>query len=142
MAKVFPDKFPVGEQGIKTPGYYLNEQLKTNLDLAKGAILKDWDMVFIVDGAEGSGKSVIAQQIGFYCDPSLTLDRIVFTAEDFKKAVLSANKYQCVIFDEGYAGLSSRQAMSDVNKSLVAMLMEIRQKNLFIIIVLPSFCLN
>jgi len=118
---------------------YVDGYLKSALDTAKTAILKDWDMVLCVDGTEGGGKSVFAQQIANYCDPTLVLDRICFTPEEFVEAVKKADKYQAVIFDEGYTGLSSRSTMSEVNKALVEMLAEIRQKNLFIIIVVPSF---
>lgn len=34
---------------------YLDGFLKANLDLAKDVIKKDWDMIFLVDGYEGSG---------------------------------------------------------------------------------------
>lgn len=119
--------------------YYLDGYLKTNLDTAKAVIKKDWDMIFSVDGYEGSGKSVFAMQVGYYLDPTLNLDRVVFTPRDFQKAVLSAEKYQTIIYDEAYTGLSSRAAMSLVNRTLVKMLAEIRQKNLFVLIVMPTF---
>jgi len=118
---------------------YMDGYLKTNLDTAKRIIRKDWDMIAAVDGYEGSGKSVFTMQVACYVDTTMTLDRIVFTPKDFQKAVLGANKYQAVIYDEAYTGLSSRAAMSMVNRILVKMLAEIRQKNLFIFIVMPSF---
>ena len=40
---------------------YMDGFLKRNLDEAKRVIKKDWDMVFVIDGYEGSGKSVLAQ---------------------------------------------------------------------------------
>lgn len=119
--------------------FYMDGILKSNLDTAKEVIKQDWDMLFCVDGVEGSGKSTLAIQSAFYCDPSLTMERIVFTPQDFKNAILKAEPFQAVIYDEGYSGLSSRGVMSEVNKSLVAMLAEIRQKNLFVFIVMPTF---
>lgn len=113
--------------------------LKSNLDIAKGVIKDDWDMVLLVDGYEGSGKSVMAQQCGWYLDNTLDINRICFTPEEFKTAILNSAKYQCVIYDEAYTGLSSRGTMGAINKAIVSMLAEIRQKNLFIIIVMPSF---
>jgi len=139
MARVYTKLFPPGYSTNKLHGFYMNDIMKKNLDLARRTIKKDWDMVYLIDGAEGSGKSVLAQQIGFYCAPRMKLKNIVFNPDDFRKRVLDSGKYDCVIFDEAYAGLSSRKAMSDINKGLVAMLTEIRQKNLFIIVVLPSF---
>lgn len=119
--------------------FYIDGYLKQNLDHAKNVVKKDWDMVFLVDGVEGSGKSVLAMQIGFFCDPTLTLDRIVFTPSDFQSAIIKAKKYQTVIYDEAYTGLSSRAAMSQINKTLIKMLAEIRQKNLFVLVVMPTF---
>jgi len=119
--------------------FYMDEILKTNLDVAKNVIEKDWDMVFAIDGQEGSGKSVFAQQIATYCDPTFVIDRIVFTPNTFRKAILSAGKYQSVIYDEAYTGLSSRATMSMINRTLISMLAEIRQKNLFVFVVMPTF---
>ncbi len=118
---------------------YLDGYLKSNLDLAMKVIKKDWDMVFTVDGYEGSGKSVIAQQCAKYLDPTLTIERIAFNSKEFKQAINKADKYQAVVYDEAYGGLASRQAMSAVNKALVSMLAQIRQKNLYVFIVLPCF---
>lgn len=119
--------------------HWKDTYLMENLDTAKVIIKKDWDMLFIYDGNEGSGKSVMAMQDAYYCDPTLTLDRVAFTPEEFKKAVLSADKYQAVIYDEAYTGLSSRATMSMINRTLVTMLAEIRQKNLFVFVVCPCF---
>ena len=119
--------------------FYLHKWLKSNFDIAIKVVKKDWDMVFVIDGTEGGGKSVLAQQVAKYCDPTLTIDRIVFTPHQFKDAVMKAEKYQAIVYDEAYAGLGSRGTMSHVNIMLVKMLTEIRQKNLFIFIVLPTF---
>jgi hypothetical protein len=119
--------------------YYMDGYLEKNLLTAKNVIKKDWDMVFIVDGAEGSGKSVLAMQMAYYCDPTLTLERIVFTPNTFRKAIIQAKQYQAVIYDEAYTGLSARATMSMINRALVSMLAEIRQKNLFVFVVMPTF---
>ena len=119
--------------------FYMDGYHKTNLDLAKKVIKQDWDMIFVYDGYEGCGKSVKAMQDAYYCDPTLILKRIVFNPDDFKEAVLKAKPLQAVVYDEAYGGLSSKGAMGKVNKSIVQMLTVIREKNLFIFIVLPTF---
>jgi len=119
--------------------FSMDGYLHKNLTTAKEIIKKDWDMLFVLDGIEGGGKSVLAQQMAKFLDPNFNLDKIVFTPNNFEKVVKEANKYSCIVYDEAFAGLSSRAAMSRVNRSLVKMLTEIRQKNLFIIIVLPTF---
>lgn len=121
------------------PYYYIDEKIRRKLDEDKEKVLKyDWDRVFIVDGQEGSGKSLLALQLGYYLDSSLTLDRVTFNAEAFASAIDDAEKGQAVIFDEAFNGLSSSAATSRMNRFLVRKLMECRQKNLFIIIVLPT----
>lgn len=120
-------------------GKYINEFTRQNLELAKSVIQKDFDMIFFVDGAEGSGKSVLAMQLAYYCDRTININRICFSAKEFEKAVKSADKYTAVIYDEAYTGLSSRATMSLVNRTLINMLVEIRQRNLFIFILAPSW---
>ena len=123
-------------------GYYISSPIKSMLDKAKIKVIKqDWDRVYLIDGGEGTGKSVLGLQLGYYLDPTLTLDRITFNGEDFSKAVNKADKNQCIIFDEAFNGLASSGATSKMNRFLVRKLMECRQKNLFIIIILPTFFL-
>jgi len=102
---------------------------------------KDNDGVYIVDGGEGAGKSVLAMQLAKKTDPTFTLDRICFTPDEFTKAILKARKGQAVVFDEAFTGLSSRGSLTEVNRLLVSLMMEMRQKNLFVIIVMPTFFL-
>lgn len=120
---------------------YINEKIKVNLDRIKKVIRKDWDFIFIVDGMEGAGKSVLAQQLAWYCDPTIEGDitRICFSPDEFSKAIKKSPKYTAVIYDEAMEGMNSRAAMSQVNRMLNQTLAQIRQKNLFIFIVLPSF---
>jgi len=122
-----------------TGDFSMDGYLKSNLDVAKRVIYDDWDMIILVDGTERGGKSVMAMQMAYYCDPTLSLDRVCLTAADFKKAVINAKPYTAVIYDEAFTGLSSRNTMTKINKSLVEMLAEIGQKNLFIFIVCPTF---
>lgn len=123
--------------------YYLDKRLKKNLDVKVIPSLhkKDKDCVIVVDGTEGSGKSTLAFQIGKYVDPSLDLTRVTFNAEQFRQAIYKAKSYQCVIYDEAFTGLSSRAALSGINRMLISLMMQMRQKNLFVIIVLPTIFL-
>jgi len=119
--------------------FYMDNFLKHAFDTAKKKIKDDWDFVFVYDGVEGSGKSVKAMQDAYYCDQTMTFERYAFTPFQFKKVVQNASKYQAVVYDEAHSGLNSRAAMSMINRSLVSMLTEIRQKNLFVFIILPTF---
>jgi len=105
----------------------------------KPAVQKeDFDFVMVVDGEEGSGKSVFAFQIAKVLNPNFNLSNICFNADDFINAVTKAKKNDCIVFDEAFTGLSSRASLSEINNLVIALMMEMRQKNLFIIIVMPS----
>ena len=118
---------------------YMDGYLKKNLSMGMKVIKKDWDMCIIVDGYEGSGKSVLAQQCASFVDTTFNIERICFTPKEFVTQINKAQKYSAVIYDEAYGGMSSRAAMSEVNRSLMSVLAEIRQKNLWVFIVLPCF---
>ena len=110
------------------------------LDKIKKLIGKrDRDYVLIIDGEEGCGKSTLACQIAKYVDPSFNESRMCLRPQDFREAVVGASKGQAVVFDEAFTGLASRSVMTEINKSIVELMMEMRKKNLFVIIVIPSF---
>jgi len=113
-------------------------KLKNNLEFIKKDVRGDMDALFIVDGREGSGKSVLTLQMAYYVDPTLTLDRVCFTGAEFSEAVKKAKKYQAVVYDEAITGARAAKWANDVNKSLVELLATIRQKNLVIFMVIPS----
>jgi hypothetical protein len=127
----------------KEISYYLDHRLKDNLDtkVIKSLQQKDKDCVLVIDGKEGSGKSTLALQVAKYVDPSLDLSRVVFDAESFRQAIFKAKKGQAVVFDEAFTGLSSRASLSGINRALVSLMMQMRQKNLFVVMVLPTFFL-
>lgn len=129
------------ERGEKK--FYMDNGLARVLEkkVIKRVKKKDKDWCCIVDGEEGAGKSVFAMQLGSYLDHDLDISRICFFPEEFKKAVQTAKKGQCVIFDEAFRGMSSRSTLKAVNKVIIELMMECRQKNLFIIVVLPTFFL-
>ncbi len=123
--------------------YSMDSRMKHNLDekIIPSLQKRDKDCVLVIDGKEGSGKSTLAFQIGKYVDPSLTLKRVVFSPDGFREAILSAKKGQCVIYDEAFTGFSSRNSLSPVNRVLVSLSMQMRQKNLLVLIVLPTIFL-
>jgi len=140
IVKIIDKSFKNGEEPIK---YYLEDWVKHSIDTAVIPALtkKDKDFLICIDGSEGAGKSWFGIQLGKYIDPTLDLTRVVFNAEDFRQAIYKAKKGQVVIYDEAFTGLSSRASLSGVNRALVSLMMQMRQKNLCIILVLPTFFL-
>lgn len=120
--------------------YSIDNWTAQQLEKIKSLITKkDRDYVIIIDGEEGTGKSTFASQIAYYVDRTFNIERMCLTPSDFKEKIANADKAQAVVFDEAYTGLASRTALSEINKSLVEMMMEMRKKNLFVILCIPSF---
>lgn len=131
-----------GEKKIIDVNTLLDPIVTTELLKVKKKVLtKDRDWVGLVDGEEGVGKSVLAQQLAVFLDPDFNLDNIVFNSDDFIKKIKDpkTKKGTCIVLDEAFSSANSRASMSEVNRSLIGVATEMRQKNLFIIIVLPSF---
>lgn len=126
------------EKEITLDGY-----LKTNLDEGIKLLHKDFDQVWFVDGYEGSGKSDLASTCAYYVNKEETrhtlIKRICQTAESFENAIMSAEKYEAVVLDEAYGGMSSSGSIAKVNRVLQRRFTEIRAKNLFVFILAPSF---
>lgn len=116
------------------------ETLEKNFIKLRGLLKeKDLDWLHICIGYEGSGKSSLAMHLCRMVDPTFNVDRIVFSAEDFKKAVIKSKPNQAILVDEGALAFFSRDAMkSDVRES-IKLLTFCRQYNLFICICSPSF---
>jgi len=121
--------------------YFDGKLIKGLKKVKKRITKKDHDYVIAIDGEEGSGKSTLANQIAKFIDPSFDLSRVCMTPLEFSQAIMKAKKGQAIVYDEAFTGLSSRGALSEINKLLVSLMMEMRQKNLFVIIVLPTFFL-
>ncbi len=125
--------------------FYIDGRLKEQLEKKIIPYLKrkDKDVVFIVDGMERSGKSVFAMQIGAFASSLLgskfDLSCVCMAPDEWKKKIENADKNQVVIYDEAHRGMASRRALSEINKILIDLMMEMGQKNLFVIVVLPTF---
>lgn len=120
--------------------YHLSNNLIPYLDKVKrNNQQRDEDWVCLIDGYEGTGKSTFAQQIGRYLDNSLSLDKICMTADEFKQAIINAKKFDCIIYDEAVMGLSSSESITRIGRLLKSMMMQMRQKNLYVIIIIPTF---
>ncbi len=123
-----------GEHSFYIDGYHL-----ANLDALGKNVRKDYDAFVLYVGKEGYGKSTIAMQDAIYVDPTFNLDRVCFTIDQFVEAVEKAEKYQAIVFDETMGYLSNRQSSSKFNRILIKIMSEMRSKNLFVFLCIPSF---
>ena len=130
----------IQKQLIGQNSFYMSPLLRKELRKIHDLVWKkDRDWVGVVDGDEGSGKSVLAMQICKELDPDFGIDNIVYNADDFMDKIKKARKGQAILLDEGYAAANARASLSEVNRALVGLATEMRQKNLFVVICLPSF---
>jgi len=124
-------------------GFSFSKTLGRNLEPYRNATLnQDFDVAGIIDGKEGSGKSVFAQQVAAFLDKDHTLDvhkQICFTPEQFREAVTTLPPGKAIVWDEARSGLNRRRSTKEVNIEITDMLAECRQKNLFMVIVMPTF---
>jgi len=113
--------------------FKIPKSLRGLLDGFKWAIhKKNQSAVMIVDGRSGMGKTTLSFQCGAYMSEGFSLDNVHFTPESFLQALSVAKKGQTIIFDEAML-LSSRAALSSINRMIVVAMSMIRSKNLFII---------
>lgn len=119
---------------------YLDGRLKTKLDLMLEYKKKNFDVPFLIDGAEGSGKSTLAMTCAWYLsNGDFSAENIIEGEEDIIEKLDKAKKGSVLMIDEGFLMFSSRDSMSKRQKALVQILSVIRQKNIILIIVCPSF---
>lgn len=117
---------------LKLP-FKLPKKLTEILDGFKWAIhFKKQSAVMIVDGRSGMGKTTISFQCGAYMSPDFSLDNVHFTPESFLEGLTKVKKGDVIIFDEAMM-LSSRAALSKINKMIIIAMSMIRSKNIFII---------
>lgn len=121
---------------------YIDGKLEYNIQNKVIPQLKDDnDWVWVIDGEERSGKSVLGQQLALRLDPTFCIERICMTPNEFRKAIHNAKKGQAVIYDEAFTGLSSKGSLTEINKILVEQMMEMGAKNLIVILILPTLFL-
>lgn len=102
---------------------------------------KDDDKTFLIDGREGTGKSAFGFQLAMALDKDFNLNKICFNSDQFIKTIKSPErkKGDCIVLDEAFSAASARASLSAVNKAMIAVATEMRQLNLYVIIILPTF---
>jgi DNA-binding XRE family transcriptional regulator len=78
------------------------------------------------------GKTTLSFQSAKYMSPNFDLSHVYWTPDSFLEALRTAQKGDTLVFDEAML-LSSRSALSAINRMIVIAMSMIRSKNLFII---------
>ena len=106
-----------------------------------GITIESKSQLYITDNFCITHNSTLAMQLAYVVDQNLSLNNIVFTANQLEKRITECKPNTAILMDEAFNGLSSKGAISKENRRLVRILMMMRQRNLFLFIVLPSFFL-
>lgn len=136
------DNWIVLEKYSKDPAsfYVDGEVFEAFQKIGKTMKKRNLDFPVAVSGYPGMGKSKFVSQIATVCDPTFTEDRMHQTTEDFVKAVQNETQiHKAHVLDEAWDGLSSSAVRKEAGKIFVNLLNVIRQKRLYIFIVLPDF---
>jgi len=116
---------------------YYDGYLLTLLEGFKKSVLtRNTSAVVIIDGRSGMGKTTLGNQLGYLLDDHYNINKIYYEPKKFLEGLNHAKKGDFLMFDEAMI-ISSRSAMSDVNKMIIMAMSMIRSKQLFI-----CFCVN
>lgn len=123
------------------------DNIKRSSDLYHGFIYDlrqqhkdDWDVIIIITGLEGSGKSSLA--VNLACDLDNDVidnfeDHVVWSGDKLNKLIFSKDP-SAFVHDEGGLDFFSRDAMGKETKELIKMVMTMRAQNHIPILVLPN----
>lgn len=156
MAKVCEDWFPMGSyKGQKSPGFYMHNTLKSNLDALIKNVRKDWDFVILISagGMVRIGKSVLGLQIQIYwayqlwklykiAVPFNIQESIVYNGLDLIEhgnKLGKKYKYAPLDFDEAGADLEGVKVMKKSTQAVKDFLRECGQYNMLSVLVIPEF---
>jgi len=121
---------------------YIDGKLKKKLDFGLKQIENDNDVIGIISGDEGSGKSSLAGNIMRYISKDkfdAIKDMIGADYEDGLNKIEKVKKKGWLMFDEGNMFFLSTEIMKREQRELHKIFSIFRQQNLFVLIVLPSF---
>lgn len=129
-------KDPLGSQ------WWIDRALKENFDYIIPKVShkiphRRSDMFICIDGPVGSGKTTLSFQCAKYFDPTFNLSRVVFSVDEFLKALIRAVPGQAIVFDEAII-VNSRSALTEFNKKVIIAMTQIRSKGLYIFFNIPS----
>ena len=115
------------------------DRLQSWIGFVRKAIKRHWDMVIVVDGMEGAGKSTLALHMKALYDGRYNLDHVLFDSKDLLDKMESAPSGSCIILDEAITSLYKRESLKEFQTRLVQAFSIIRARELFFILVLPNY---
>lgn len=107
--------------------------------MMKSMVYHDRDLILLIAGRTGTGKSVVAMQTCKLLDPTFDISRIVYKGQDFINLANSLPKYSAIMLDESRESLATEKAFDERSKKMLDYLNEVRHRNLYIVMLMPDF---
>lgn len=117
--------------------YYIDNNLKAELDSMQKLVDHNWDAVGFLVGYEGDGKTTLGMESCYYLDHNFSLDNVVFNSTQFEWAVDNLPNGSAILWDEA-DDLSSNWA-SEMMVAIKKKFKRIRSRNLKILLCTPTF---
>jgi len=120
---------------VKNKKIIIDYNFHNFLDHFLKAIDIDWDLVYLIDGPEGVGKTKFAVLNSFILSKgNFGLKNIIFTVRQFFRACDKVPDESVIMWDEAVLGLLSVEYMRQMGVAITKKLTTIRKKRLKIII--------
>ncbi|MHA1481992.1 MAG: hypothetical protein ACTSQA_00965 [Candidatus Heimdallarchaeaceae archaeon] len=105
----------------------------------KQRIEKNLNMIIMISGKTGSGKSFSSLSIGEMLDPDFGIERVIFKAKDLMNLINRGNlkKGSVIIWEEAGIDLSSKSWQSTTNKIINFLIQSFRHRNFILIMNAP-----
>ena len=134
MSNFYKDMLEVERFGKKL---YFNQAFITQCNIMLERTKRQFDNIFLVTGMEGTGKSYgIAIPTAFYLSGNNM--RVVFTWEQFEKAYKEMPKASTIVWDEFILAGMSTDALSEMQKNIIQLMVTGRKKLINVVLVVPS----
>lgn len=123
--------------------FYIDNKLKKNIDILIDGVRQKDDFVLVVDGHEGSGKSIFAQELGKYCSERLntnfTVHNIHFKLNDYIDTSLEAPIMHINVLDESRKILNKKASMTYNVRKFTDYMSECRKRQQVHIFCVPAY---
>lgn len=100
---------------------------------------KSVDLPTAVAGYPGTGKSTETIKLASFCDPTFDHTRMYQKTEDFIEGLKNSTPLTAHVLDESYDGMNASEIRRETGRALMNVMNIIRQKRLYIFILLPNF---